>query len=677
VPSSSLRAALSASPASFAIDVGGTFTDCLATAADGSTRRLKLLSSGVFKGTATRLDRTTLSDPLRKAEPPGFWNGARLVLLDSNGTPRDERRVVTSDGETGQLRLDQPLDDRIEGPLPYELTRDEPAPLLAIRWALGLAGDEAIPTVDVRLGTTRGTNALLTRCGARTAWVTTRGFGDALAIGDQERPELFDLAIRKPQPLAEATAEIDERLAADGSILVPLDQGQAERELTRLQQDGIESLAICLLHAYRNPVHEQQLERLAIGLGFRSVRVSHRVAPLIKLVARGRTTTVDAYLEPVLRDYLNAIEAKLGAGSRLSLMTSAGDLVAADRFSGKDSLLSGPAGGVVGLARVARRSGGGRGIGFDMGGTSTDVSRFDGRFEIESESRKAEVPLVVPTLAIETVAAGGGSICRRDAGRFLVGPESAGADPGPACYGRGGPLTVTDLNVRLGRVREERFPFRLDRAAVARRLSEAIGGASGLVGDRAASNDGAAIEGSAVNATAPNDSALDAAALGWWRIANAKMAEAIRSVSVAKGYDPRRYRLVAFGGAAAQHACAVAEALGMDRVLAPDDASILSAVGIGAAKRRARRLLGVYETADSARLERFEARFAQLEAEARELLASESAGAGASDAGGEPLIERAVEMRYVGTDAALRVERPAERRLARGVSRGASAAIRL
>lgn len=602
MPSSPLRVSLGASPASFAIDVGGTFTDCLATASDGTTRRLKLLSSGVFKGTAARRDPTTLRDPLRIGEPPGFWNGARLVRLDSHGASSDERRVVTSDGATGELRLDRPFDDSCDTPLSYELTRDEPAPLLAIRLALGLAGDERIPTVDVRLGTTRGTNALLTRRGARTAWVTTRGFGDALAIGDQERPELFDLAIRKPQPLAEATAEIDERLAADGSVLIPLDPAQARRELMRLRDAGIESLAICLLHAYRNPVHERQLERLAAELGFRSVRVSHRVAPLIKLVARGRTTTVDAYLEPVLRDYLEAIAAKLGPGSRLSLMTSAGDLVAAERFSGKDSLLSGPAGGVVGLARVATQSGGGRGIGFDMGGTSTDVSRFDGRFEIESESRKAEVPLVVPTLAIETVAAGGGSICRRDAGRFLVGPESAGADPGPACYGRGGPLTVTDLNVRLGRVREERFPFRLDRAAVAKRLREAIDGASGPVGDRAA------LEGTSPDDAAPSDSALDAAALGWWRIANAKMAEAIRSVSVAKGYDPRRYPLVAFGGAAAQHACAVAEALGMDRVLAPDDASILSAVGIGAAKRRARRLLGVYEPADSPRLERFEER---------------------------------------------------------------------
>ncbi|MEZ6105287.1 MAG: hydantoinase/oxoprolinase family protein, partial [Pirellulaceae bacterium] len=450
--------------ARFAIDVGGTFTDCVAVDAQQRRQRLKVLSSSVVKGVATGAAERWI-DPMRRVDAVGFWRDATLRSLDANGMPHDEARVLESDPSTGLLLLERPLQGVGDRPISYELTRGEPAPLLAIRQALRLAGDEPIPAVDVRLGTTRGTNALLTRTGARTAWVTTRGFADAISIGDQQRPRLFELAIRKPSELFAATAEVDERLDAHGQVLIPIDLDQTRRELERLRAAGIESLAICLLHAYLAPEHELQVARIARELGFPAIRLSHQSAPVIKLVARGRTTLVDAYLDLVLRDYLRAIEQGLGAGSQLSLMTSAGDLVSPERFSGKDSLLSGPAGGVVALAEVSRVSGGGRGIGFDMGGTSTDVSRFDGRLEIESESHKADVAVVVPTLAIETVAAGGGSICRVVDGRLQVGPESAGADPGPACYGRGGPLSVTDLNVWLGRVGAERFPFPLDRAA--------------------------------------------------------------------------------------------------------------------------------------------------------------------------------------------------------------------
>lgn len=620
--------------ASFALDVGGTFTDCLAQLANGTTRRLKVLSSSVVKGIASRRG-TDWIDPQRSQQCDGFWRTASLRWLADDGTILDQARVVEFESRGGRLELEREILAPIDKPLRYELTFGSPAPLLAIRQALGLRGNENIPAVDVRLGTTRGTNALLTRSGASTAWVTTRGFADLLHIGDQQRPRLFDLSIQKPKPLFCATAEIDERMDASGQVIRPLDLEQARRELVRLKQAGIEALAIALLHAYREPAHELQLESLARDIGFDSIRLSHRTAPVIKLVARGRTTLVDAYLDLVLKDYLAAIGDALGAGSRLSLMTSAGDLVSPERFSGKDSLLSGPAGGVVGLARVSRRSGKGRGIGFDMGGTSTDVSRYDGRFEIESESHKAEVAVVVPTLAIETVAAGGGSICRVSDGRLLVGPESAGADPGPACYGRGGPLTVTDLNVWLGRVRAERFPFPLDRAAIERRLNEEqsrLATASGIVGDTC------------------DSAALHRLALGWWRIANAKMAAAIRSVSVGKGYDPRRYPLVAFGGAAAQHACAVAEELGMTTVLCPADASILSAAGIGAARRSVRLLQGVYAPLVGSNLDALEDSFRSLEAQAKEQLERESSSAVNAS------LSRAVELRYAGTDAPLRLE---------------------
>ncbi|MCA9107973.1 MAG: hydantoinase, partial [Planctomycetales bacterium] len=343
--------------ARFAIDVGGTFTDCVAVDAQQRRQRLKVLSSSVVKGVATGAAERWI-DPMRRADAVGFWRDATLRSLDANGMPHDEARVLESDPSTGLLLLERPLQGVGDRPISYELTRGEPAPLLAIRQALRLAGDEPIPAVDVRLGTTRGTNALLTRSGARTAWVTTRGFADALSIGDQQRPRLFELAIRKPSELFAATAEIDERLDAHGQVLIPIDLEQTRRELERLRAEGIESLAICLLHAYLAPEHELQVARIARELGFPAIRLSHQSAPVIKLVARGRTTLVDAYLDLVLRDYLRAIEQGLGAGSQLSLMTSAGDLVSPERFSGKDSLLSGPAGGVVALAEVSRVSGG-------------------------------------------------------------------------------------------------------------------------------------------------------------------------------------------------------------------------------------------------------------------------------------------------------------------------------
>ncbi|EAQ78958.1 hydantoinase B/oxoprolinase family protein [Blastopirellula marina] len=612
----------------FWIDVGGTFTDCLMRSSDGDTRRIKVLSSGKLQGTVgDGSGAGAIVDNTRRSDPPDVWRGYRLSLLSEEGEAIAQRNVVRFDAELGELTLDRPLDPPPEVGTLYLLEGDEEAPLVAIRRLLGLARDQALPPVDVRLGTTRGTNALLTRSGADVGLVMTAGFGDILEIGYQNRPHLFQLDIQKSTSLVHRTVEIQERLGADGDVLVPLDEADVEQKLCGLFEQGIRSLAICLLHSYRQPIHEQRVEAIARRIGFTEVSVSHAVAPLIKLVARGDTTVVDAYLNPVLRDYVAAIQRALGSGSRLSLLTSAGGLIAAEQFSGKDSILSGPAGGVVGYAAVAQHAGFSRAIGFDMGGTSTDVSRFDGAFERQFETEKAGVRIVAPMMAIETVAAGGGSICDFDGVKLVVGPGSAGADPGPACYGCGGPLTVTDVNLALGKLQGARFPFRLEEAAVERRLLEIAKKVEVATGQRKTTQE---------------------LATGFLQIANANIAKAIRTISVAKGYDPRAYALVPFGGAAGQHACAVAELLGISTLLSHPDAGILSAVGIGAAVTTRYATRGVYrllaEGDDS-----LEATFAELRTEAIVQVAAD----GVPDS--QISCREEVELRYRGLEASLSI----------------------
>jgi 5-oxoprolinase (ATP-hydrolysing) len=459
----------------FSIDVGGTFTEVIARAPDGAVRRLKLLSSGVTKGrVAAGSTRDVIFDPARGGDPSGFWTGWRVAILDEAGAATAAGDVAEFDSASGELRV-RGLSSPPEIGAHYELRCELEAPVVAIRYLMGLRLAEPVPPVVLRLGTTRGTNALITRRGARTALVTTRGFGDVLEIGYQARPRLFELTVRKSPPLASAVVEIDERMTHGGEMLTTPSEAEVRRQLVDLQAAGAQSLAICLLHADRHPGHEQLVARVAREVGFREISVSHEVAPLPKLVARADTTVVDAYLNPVLREYVARLAESL-PGSQIRLLTSAGGLVAAQKFRGKDSILSGPAGGVVGFSRAAQAASFSRAIGFDMGGTSTDVARFDaargGRFELEYETEKAGVRLVAPTMAIETVAAGGGSICRFDGVKLVVGPESAGADPGPACYGRGGPLTVTDCNLVLGRIDAARFPFPLDVGAARERLAQ-------------------------------------------------------------------------------------------------------------------------------------------------------------------------------------------------------------
>jgi len=611
----------------FWIDVGGTFCDCIGRSPEERLVRAKVLSSGATKGAAADgSDSCTIFDPARKGEPEGFWQGYRLYLIDASGVTIAES-VVEHSLPDGRLILSTPLPLEPPDSTAYELRADQEAPLLAIRRALGLGLSAPLPPLEVRLGTTRGTNALLTRRGANTAFITTRGFGDVLAIGYQNRPKLFELAIEKPAPLYTTVVEIDERLAADGSVLRTPDEATVRQQLQHLRGAGIESLAVCLLHADRQSCHEELVERIAADLGFREISVSSRVAPLVRIVPRGDTTVVDAYLTPVLREYVRTIRKQLG-GHSLRLLTSAGGLVDADAFVGKDSILSGPAGGVVGLAHAARAAGIERAIGFDMGGTSTDVSRFDGQFEYQYETQKAGVRIVAPMMAIETVAAGGGSVCHFDGVKLVVGPDSAGAEPGPACYGRGGPLTVTDVNVYLGRIPTGRFPFPLNREAAAQRLE--------------------ALAEEVSTATSRSITVADLAE-GFFRVANANMAAAIRSISIAKGIDPRDYTLVAFGGAAGQHACAVAGELGMHRILCHPDAGLLSAYGIGQADVVRHRVSGIDVPLTVASLHEAAKTLDLLAHQAhREILAEGIA---------EDRIEavRRLDLRYEGTDAPLTV----------------------
>jgi 5-oxoprolinase (ATP-hydrolysing) len=456
------------------------------------------------------------------------------------------------------------------------------AALEGIRTLLGGARGASLPAdiESVKMGTTVATNALLERKGEPTLLAITRGFGDGLRIGYQNRPDLFARHIVLPAMLYTQVVEIDERLDAQGRIIRPLDETLTKRDLQVAFDSGLRSIAIVLMHAYRFPVHEQRLAAMAEEIGFTQVSISHQVSPLIKLISRGDTTVVDSYLSPILRRYVERVAAQLigaqGQPIRLMFMQSNGGLTDAHLFRGKDAVLSGPAGGVVGMVRTAAMAGYTRLIGFDMGGTSTDVTHYDGEFERSFETLVAGVRMRAPMMRIHTVAAGGGSILHFADGRFQVGPDSAGADPGPSCYRRGGPLTVTDCNVLLGRIQADYFPplfgpqgdQPLDAAIVRQRfldLAQEISTATG-------------------RATSP-----EAVAEGFLRIAVENMANAIKTISVQRGYDVTGYTLQCFGGAGGQHCCRVADALGMERIFLHPLAGVLSAYGMGLADIRALR----------------------------------------------------------------------------------------
>jgi 5-oxoprolinase (ATP-hydrolysing) len=548
-----------AAPWEFRVDTGGTFTDCVAVDPGGHMHRAKVLSTSAVRGTVlSAADGASLVVDL---QVPGTGKGLEGCDFRLQGGAHSPAKVARFERGAGRLHLDSAI-----APLPaagatFEIVSAEEAPLFAARLVTGTGAGEPLPPLRMRLATTRGTNALLERRGGRVALFITAGHGDLLRIGTQQRPDLFALDIRRPAPLYEAVVEVDERLAADGSVLRPIALAAARHEVERLIEAGISEAAIAFLHAYRNPAHEQALEGVLREAGFRHVARSSAGSPAIKLLPRAETAVVDAYLAPVIDAYLSDVRRGLGTGG-LHVMTSAGGLVGPGAFRARDSLLSGPAGGVVGAALAGRREGHERLIAFDMGGTSTDVSRVDGDFEYVWEHEVGGVRLAAPALAIHTVAAGGGSVCSVTENGLRVGPESAGAAPGPACYGFGGPLTLTDVNLLLGRLDATRFGVPL-RTEAARAAADQLLSAPALRDDAAG--------------------APERLLQGLLDIADERMADAIREISVRRGYDPADYALVAFGGAGGQHACSLARLLGVRTVIVPPDAGLLSAVGLGRA----------------------------------------------------------------------------------------------
>lgn len=537
------------------------------------------------------------------------------------------------------LQLSVPLPISVTPGTAFEVSSGEEAPILAARLVTGTPLAKPLPPLEMRLATTRGTNALLERRGAPVALFITRGFGDLLRIGTQQRPDLFALDIRRPSPLTHTIVEVPERLAADGTVLSGLNVDELRPTVERLAASGLRSAAVALLHSYRNPRHEEELEALLLEAGFQSVSRSSALAPFLRILPRAETAVVDAYLSPIIGAYLSGVrsafagDARPGAatppGARLHVMTSAGGLVRAEEFRAKDSLLSGPAGGVVGAALAGRRAGFNRVIAFDMGGTSTDVARIDGDYEYVWEHKVAGARLLAPAMAIESVAAGGGSICTLDAEGLRVGPQSAGAVPGPACYGAGGPLTLTDANLLLRRLDPARFGIPLHAAAAEARM-EALR--------------------TALEAQSGETIPAPALAEGLVALADERMADAIRGISLRKGYDPAEYALVAFGGAGPQHACGVAKSLGIRTIVVPPDAGLLSALGIGYAvieRFAERQVLAPLESVN-----------AQLPAWLTELSAAalrEVVGEGVAP--GDAIVRRRIaSLRYTGQESTLPVE---------------------
>src|SRR4051794_31417027 len=486
------------------------------------------------------------------------------------------------------------------------------------------------------MGTTVATNALLERRGERVALAITRGFGDALRIGYQARPDIFARHIVLPSMLFERVIEIDERIGVDGAVLVSVDGNRARDALQDIRDSGVDALAIVLMHGWRYPEHEARLADIAYELGFSQVSVSHEVAPLIKLVGRGDTTVVDAYLSPVLRRYVDRVAAGLPDGSDLHFMQSNGGLAQATAFRGKDAILSGPAGGVVGMVAASAPHEAHHLIGFDMGGTSTDVSHYAGAFELADESVVAGVRIRAPMMQIHTVAAGGGSVVSFDGQRFRVGPESAGANPGPACYRRGGPLAVTDANLMVGKLLPDFFPHLFGPSGDQPLDAEVVRGAfAGLAHE--------------VRKSTGMERTAEELAHGCLAIANDNMANAIKEISVQRGIDVTHYALCCFGGAGSQHACQVADLLGIGRVFIHPYASVLSAYGMGLADVRVLRQRAIERPLDEAATAELASALAVLGAEAR----AELHVPGGPDA--RIAIEARVHLRYTGTDTSLEV----------------------
>jgi 5-oxoprolinase (ATP-hydrolysing) len=539
------------------IDTGGTFTDCISISPEGKKERIKVLSSATLRAVIIKKVRSnTYSFQYNWAIDEDIFKGYTFYVVSNK---KITSQVQSIDFQQRELTLSDDL--AIAPNTTFEITAHEEAPILAARLATRTALEQELPDLDLRLGTTKGTNALLERKGAKVTLLITKGFRDLLEIGTQQRPHLFQLDIPEPELLYEQVIEVDERLSADGEVLQKLTAAEIARIVEKINHPVI---AIALLHSYRNPIHEQQLQAALTKNGINYCSSSHELSPNIQLLPRANTALINAYLQPILNDYLSRIRSKLSTQSQLKVMSSAGGLVSSDFFQPKDSLLSGPAGGIVGAAAIAKQLAIPKILTLDMGGTSTDTARYDGiNYDYETTTKVGHAEMLSPTLSIETVAAGGGSVCWFDGERLRVGPESTGASPGPACYGAGGALSVTDINVLLGKLDARAMGIPITIAAAEDALTM--------------------IQQSIVEQKGEQIDRLTLLC-GFEQIANEKMAEAIRKVSVAKGFDVSEYALLVFGGAGGLHACQIAELLRIQQVILPYDGGLLSAYGMGMAQ---------------------------------------------------------------------------------------------
>ncbi len=608
------------------IDTGGTFTDCLALSPSGALKRIKVLSSSFLRGqilaqTAPKTYKISTHWAFETALISGY--DFRIV------GEKEFFKVVNLTGDILELDRELPMTAPSVFPADFEITTHEEAPILAARLVTETPLQQPFPSLSMRLGTTKGTNALLERKGAKVTLYVTEGFKDLLRIGTQQRPHLFQLAIPEPTLLYDEVIEIGERLDAKGEIITPFDTSDIP-----FPGSDRHSVAISFLHSYLNSAHEQRLSTFLRNNKYTSISSSSELYAGINYLKRTQTVLVNAYLQPILTDYIGNIKESLGHQT-LRVMTSAGGLVSADTFWAKDSLLSGPAGGMVGAAAIAQQLGFERCLTFDMGGTSTDTARFDGKLDLEFVTKIEGIELHNPTLAIETVAAGGGSICSFDGQKLRVGPESAGASPGPACYGAGGPLTITDVNLLLGKLDTSRFgiPVRIENAREALRTIQ-----------------------QSIFLQTTQQLTEEELLRGFEQIANEKMAEAIRRISVAKGFDPKEYPLLTFGGAGGLHGCQLAKILNISTVILPYDAGLLSAYGMGQA--RVERIMSqqVLKPLDELS-EQFENIIAKLSEKAIQILLNE--GVNAAEAS-----SILVYLRFKGQENALEISYQANENLA-------------
>lgn len=544
------------------IDTGGTFTDALAANKEGLIiERRKVLSSSSLRESAKRVDDKTIEIFFEDGFQPAndFF---KEYMVQLSGFSDQYFKVIHSSGFRLTLHGFKKTNVPVGKKISVEIRSPEEAPLLAARLITNTPLNKKLPPFQMRLSTTKGTNALLERRGAETLFLITEGFKDLLHIKNQQRPDLFSLNIQKPKPFANHIIEVPERLDASGNVLKKLDTDTLRKRIEEVSQN-VESAGICLMHSYLNPEHEKTVEKLLREMGIPFISRSSDLSSTIKIVPRAVTTDVNSYLTPVMQQYLDRISSVIESGS-LRVMGSSGSLIEASAYKPKDGLLSGPAGGVIGAAAVGERYSFSKIISFDMGGTSTDVSRYDGKLDYIYEHTVGDATLSSPAIEIETVAAGGGSICDFDGKSLTVGPESAGADPGPACYGQGGPLTITDVNLLSGRLDPFNFHITIDTEAAEQAFERLI----------------EKMKSAEPSKEIDRNRILE----GFLEIANERMAQAIYKISVQKGFDPSDYTMVAFGGAGAQHAFAVASKLNITRVIVPSDAGLLSAYGLQQAR---------------------------------------------------------------------------------------------